>query len=179
MCAYVGGVVHLPPALQVTHAILSFDYFGTGNDAAADLYTVQLTSDWNALVGDLTLFPLFFEVYHFCCEMPDQEAVQRSEPPSTLALSCLVQLASLRASIYSTKEARCAAANTLLTGCAAIMRRRTGLKVSENVTALSLMMARLWSAFPLDSLFAVPSFGAWLAALVTFSQLVFSATDRE
>ncbi|XP_072446318.1 ran-binding protein 17-like [Chiloscyllium punctatum] len=84
-------VMHL---LKLVLNCLSFDFIGNSADESTDdLCTVQIPTNWRAVLLDMSTLQLYFDLYH-------------SIPPSLspLALSCLAQLASVRRSLFSNTE---------------------------------------------------------------------------
>ena len=83
-------------ALQVVLACLSYDFIGTTLDEASEeMGTIQVPSSWRAAMQQPQTTQLFFDLH------------LRSSPPiSSLSLEALVQLASLRRSLFSSDEER-------------------------------------------------------------------------
>ncbi|XP_041532282.1 ran-binding protein 17 isoform X4 [Microtus oregoni] len=80
--------------LKLVLNCLSFDFIGSSADESADdLCTVQIPTTWRTIILEPETLDLFFNLYH-------------SLPPllSQLALSCLVQFASTRRSLFSSPE---------------------------------------------------------------------------
>ncbi|CAO2591538.1 Xpo7, partial [Lemmus lemmus] len=80
--------------LKLTHNCLNFDFIGTSTDESSDdLCTVQIPTSWRSAFLDSSTLQLFFDLYH-------------SIPPSfsPLVLSCLVQIASVRRSLFNNAE---------------------------------------------------------------------------
>lgn len=76
----------VPQALSLSLACLSFDFVGTClDDSTEDLGTIQVPSAWRVSIEEPATLQLFIDYY------------KSSEPPlSTLALECLVRMASVR-----------------------------------------------------------------------------------
>ncbi|NWT39407.1 RBP17 protein, partial [Chroicocephalus maculipennis] len=80
--------------LKLVLNCLNFDFIGNSADESADdLCTVQIPTNWRTIFLEPETLDLFFDLYH-------------SLPPmlSQLALSCLVQFASTRRSLFSNPE---------------------------------------------------------------------------
>jgi len=76
--------------LKLAQNCLTFDFIGMSTDESSnDLNTVQISTSWRPAFLDFTSLKLFFDLYH---SLPNTL--------SCLALSCLVQIASVRR-IYS------------------------------------------------------------------------------
>jgi exportin-7 len=72
---------------------------------------MQVPGSWRPLVEDPATLQLFLDYYS--SSVP---------PPSRIALECLVRLASLRRSLFSSDAERSSFLNRLVTGCRDIMR---------------------------------------------------------
>jgi len=72
---------------------LSYDFVGTSLDESTeDIGTIQVPSSWRALIEEPATMQLLFEVY------------KSSGPPvSSVALECLVRLASVRRSLFASE----------------------------------------------------------------------------
>jgi exportin-7 len=83
-------------AITLSVKCLSFDFVGTSlNESSEDMGTIQIPSSWRPVLEDTSTMQLFFD-YHAC-----------TKPPlSNVALECLVRLASVRRSLFSTKVER-------------------------------------------------------------------------
>lgn len=80
--------------LRLAHHCLSFDFIGTSPDESSDdLCTVQIPTGWRPAFLDYNTLQLFFDLFHSL--------------PGTLSppvLSCLVQIASVRRSLFNNAE---------------------------------------------------------------------------
>ncbi|XP_034721361.1 exportin-7-like, partial [Etheostoma cragini] len=80
--------------LKLSYNCLNYDFIGTSTDESSDdLCTVQIPTSWRSAFLDSSTLQLFFNLYH-------------SIPPSLspLVLSCLVQIASVRRSLFNNAE---------------------------------------------------------------------------
>ncbi|KAI1278048.1 Exportin-7 [Halotydeus destructor] len=80
--------------LRLSLNCLSFDFIGTSPDESSDdLSTVQIPTSWRPAFLDYNTLQLFFDLYH-------------ALPPSlaSISLSCLVQIASVRRSLFNNTE---------------------------------------------------------------------------
>ncbi|TNN44937.1 Exportin-7 [Liparis tanakae] len=80
--------------LKLGYNCLNYDFIGTSTDESSDdLCTVQIPTSWRSAFLDSSTLQLFFNLYH-------------SIPPSLspLVLSCLVQIASVRRSLFNNAE---------------------------------------------------------------------------
>ncbi|PZC71445.1 hypothetical protein B5X24_HaOG213385 [Helicoverpa armigera] len=80
--------------LRLAHNCLTFDFIGTTSDESSDdLCTVQIPTSWRPTFLESGTLDLFFELYHLL-----------GGALASLALACLVQLASVRRSLFSSNE---------------------------------------------------------------------------
>ena len=81
----------LKQLLRLAHNCLTFDFIGTSTDESSDdLCTVQIPTSWRPAFLEFSTLQLFFDLY--------------GALPSTLSplsLSCLVQIASVRRSLFN------------------------------------------------------------------------------
>ncbi|RTG82788.1 exportin-7 [Schistosoma bovis] len=117
-------------SLQLVHSCLSYDFIGTSGSVNStvcdvssngmdDLVVVQIPTSWRQIFLDSETVPLFFRLYK-----------NLSPDLSVLALSCLVQIASIRRSLFTNAE-RSIFLSQIVSGCRDIL-----LSVS-NITPLS------------------------------------------
>ncbi|PIK61768.1 putative exportin-7-like [Apostichopus japonicus] len=96
--------------LQLTRNCLTFDFIGTITDESSDdLCTVQIPTAWRSAFLDSSTIHLFFGLY---------KALPHSL--SALALTCLVQIASVRRSLFNNAE-RAKFLSELVTGVRTIL----------------------------------------------------------
>jgi exportin-7 len=97
--------------LKLTLNCLTFDFIGTSiDDSSDDMLTVQIPTAWRPTFLDSATLQLFFDLY---------TALPTTLSP--LALSCLVQLASVRRSLLSNAE-RSKFLNHMVTGVRDILQ---------------------------------------------------------
>ncbi|PNY09092.1 exportin 7 [Trifolium pratense] len=103
-------------ALSLSLKCLSFDFVGTSVDESSDEFgTVQIPSPWKSVLEDSTTLQLFFDYYAI------------TKPPlSKEALECLVRLASVRRSVFTTDAARSKFLAHLMTGTKVILQTGQG-----------------------------------------------------
>lgn len=139
-------------ALTLATACLSFDFIGTNPDETAeDVGTVQVPSQWRPLLQDTATMQLFFDYY------------LSSEPPrSKLALQALVQISSVRRSLFSSEKERTAFLQALMTGIQSIMVSQQGLEHVENYHEFCRLLGRLKASYQLSELVKTTGFVEWL-----------------
>ncbi|EDO48742.1 predicted protein, partial [Nematostella vectensis] len=144
--------------LSLTCNCLSFDFIGTSMDESADdLGTVQIPTSWRAVFLDYTTLQLFFNLY-------------ASLPPtlSPMALSCLVQLASVRRSLFNNNE-RAKYLEQLVKGVKQIMEAPQLLSHPNNYHEFCRLLARLKSNYQLGELVKVEGYAEFIALITNFT----------
>lgn len=103
-------------ALGLALQCLSFDFVGIFPDESSeDMGTVQMPLPWRPLIQDLSNLELFFQLYHTSRSARRQQALQ-----------CIVQLASIRRSLFQTEQDRKNFLSHLLRKVLEIMESRVG-----------------------------------------------------
>jgi len=134
--------------LKLTLICLSFDFIGTSPDESNsdDLPTVQIPSTWRRFFVENTTLDLFFKLYH-------------SLPPniSCYTLSCLVQMTSVRRSIFNNHE-RLQFLNRKVEGVKGILENPSGLSDPATYHEFCRLLVRFKANFQLTELTKVQSY---------------------
>lgn len=145
--------------LRLSQNCLTFDFIGTSTDESSDdLNTVQIPTSWRPAFLDFTTLSLFFDLYH-------------SLPPtlSSLALACLVQIASVRRSLFSNAE-RSKFLTHLVNGVKHILQNATqGLADPGNYHEFCRLLARLKSNYQLGELVMVENYPEAIGLIAKFT----------
>ncbi|OXA43995.1 Exportin-7 [Folsomia candida] len=144
--------------LRLAHNCLTFDFIGTSTDESSDdLCTVQIPTNWRPAFLDFTTLQLFFDLYH-------------TLPPSlsSMALSCLVQIASVRRSLFSNAE-RAKFLTQLVNGVKHILQNPHGLSDTNNYHEFCRLLARLKSNYQLGELVLVETYADTIALIAKFT----------
>ncbi|KAK1343550.1 hypothetical protein QTO34_016330, partial [Cnephaeus nilssonii] len=139
--------------LKLVLNCLNFDFIGSSADESADdLCTVQIPTTWRTKTLDL-----FFNLYH-------------SLPPllSQLALSCLVQFASTRRSLFSSPE-RAKYLGNLIKGVKRILENPQGLSDPGNYHEFCRFLARLKTNYQLGELVMVKEYPEVIRLIANFT----------
>ena len=146
-------------ALQVVLACLSYDFIGTTLDEASEeMGTIQVPSSWRAAMQQPQTTQLFFDLH------------LRSSPPiSSLSLEALVQLASLRRSLFSSDEERQAFLCRMMRGALSLLQAPRGLSERANYHELCRLLARLKANYQLSELVQADCYAEWLDAVAKFT----------
>ncbi|XP_071447745.1 exportin-7 isoform X2 [Hetaerina americana] len=130
--------------LKLANNCLTFDFIGTSTDESSDdLGTVQIPTSWRPAFLDFATLKLFFDLYH---SLPNSL--------SHLALSCLVQIASVRRSLFNNTE-RAKFLSHLVFGVKQILQNPQGLSDEKTYHEFCRLLARLKSNYQLGELVMV------------------------
>ncbi|XP_076372859.1 exportin-7-A-like [Tachypleus tridentatus] len=144
--------------LQLAFNCLSFDFIGTSPDESSDdLCTVQIPTSWRPAFLDFNTLQLFFDLYH---SLPTLL--------SHMALSCLVQIASVRRSLFNNAE-RAKFLSQLVSGVKNILENPQGLSDPGNYHEFCRLLARLKSNYQLGELVKAENYRETIALIATFT----------
>ncbi|KAH0956372.1 hypothetical protein HN011_009423 [Eciton burchellii] len=144
--------------LKLAQNCLTFDFIGTSTDESSDdLNTVQIPTSWRPAFLDFTSLKLFFDLYH---SLPNTL--------SCLALSCLVQMASVRRSLFSNAE-RSKFLTHLVGGIKHILQNPQGLSDPGNYHEFCRLLSRLKSNFQLGELVLVEDYPEAIQLIAKFT----------
>uniref|UniRef100_A0A8B9L057 Exportin 7 n=1 Tax=Astyanax mexicanus TaxID=7994 RepID=A0A8B9L057_ASTMX len=144
--------------LKLAHNCLNFDFIGTSTDESSDdLCTVQIPTSWRSAFLDSSTQQLFFDLYH-------------SIPPSLspLVLSCLVQIASVRRSLFNNAE-RAKFLSHLVDGVKRILENPQSLSDPNNYHEFCRLLARLKSNYQLGELVKVENYPEVIRLIANFT----------
>lgn len=127
--------------LKLTINCLSFDFIGAASDDSSDDATcLQVPTSWRPTFLDANTLQLYFDLFHL---LPSHI--------SALALSCLVQIASVRRSLFNNTE-RITFLNNLLSGIKCILENPQGLSEPSAYHEFCRLLARLKTNYQLGEL---------------------------
>ncbi|KAM7101257.1 ran-binding protein 17 isoform 5-T6 [Ciconia maguari] len=144
--------------LKLVLNCLNFDFIGNSADESADdLCTVQIPTNWRTIFLEPETLDLFFDLYH-------------SLPPmlSQLALSCLVQFASTRRSLFSNPE-RAKYLGNLIKGVKQVLENPQGLSDPGNYHEFCRFLARLKTNYQLGELVMVKDYPEVIQLIANFT----------
>ncbi|XP_073913877.1 ran-binding protein 17 isoform X5 [Castor canadensis] len=144
--------------LKLVLNCLNFDFIGSSADESTDdLCTVQIPTSWRTVFLEPETLDLFFNLYH-------------SLPPllSQLALSCLVQFASTRRSLFSSPE-RAKYLGNLIRGVKRILENPQGLSDPGNYHEFCRFLARLKTNYQLGELVMVKEYPEVIRLIANFT----------
>jgi len=148
----------LTQLLRLAHNCLTFDFIGTSTDESSDdLCTVQIPTTWRPAFLEYSTLQLFFDLYFSL--------------PSSLsphALACLVQIASVRRSLFNNAE-RGKFLNQLVAGVRKILQNPQELSDPNNYHEFCRLLARLKSNYQLGELVTVDNYQESIQLMAKFS----------
>lgn len=146
-------------ALSLANLCLSFDFIGTNpEESVEDVGTVQVPSNWRPLIQDTATMQLFFDFYG-----------KTSPPRSNLALQSLVQLSSVRRSLFASEKERAVFLQALMNGIQSIVLHKTGLDHEENYHEFCRLLGRLKASYQLSELVKISGFMEWIELACNFT----------
>ncbi|XP_027114232.1 exportin-7 isoform X1 [Coffea eugenioides] len=146
-------------ALSLSLKCLSFDFVGTSVDESADEFgTVQIPLSWKPVLEDFSTVQIFFDYYTI------------AKPPiSKEALECLVRLASVRRSLFTTDVTRSKYLAHLMTGTKEILRSGTGLGDHDNYHEFCRLLGRFRINYQLSELVNMEGYSEWIRLVAEFT----------
>lgn len=138
--------------LQLATQCMAFDFIGANpEESSEDVGTLQVPSTWRNIIQDVGNLQLFFDLYSLC------------DPPlSQLALEAIVQLSSVRRSVFSSEQERTLFLQTLVTNLQRIMSSKHGLEHIENYHEFCRILGRLKASYQLSELVKLTNFSDFL-----------------
>ncbi|XP_017472351.1 PREDICTED: exportin-7-like [Rhagoletis zephyria] len=144
--------------LKLTINCLSFDFIGaSSDDSSDDLTCVQIPTNWRPVFLDANTLKLYFDLFHL---LPSGL--------SALSLSCLVQLASVRRTLFNNIE-RGTFLNNLITGIRCILENPQGLSDPSTYHEFCRLLARLKTNYQLGELVKAEEYPKTLELIANFT----------
>lgn len=160
----------LPPAhgklrqygLQLALACLSFDFVGSSlDDSNEDIGTLHPPIAWHTVVEDPATVKLFLDIYLALCVSDTNQ--------SSIALECLVQLASMRRTLFATDELRVMNIHRHMSGTLEVLSTRAGLEDHDNYHHFCRWLARLKVNYQLDEIINLDIYHQWIEVVSNFT----------
>jgi len=138
---------------------LTFDFIGTSlDDAADDSGTVQIPSNWRTIFEDPPTLQLFWDSY------------KQFEPGfANQVMECLVQLSSVRRSLFQNETTRNAYLGRMMIGTKNVMATQQGMNYVQNYHELCRLLARLKSTYQLAEMISCDVYTEWLDVVANFT----------
>lgn len=149
-------------ALTLALACLSYDFVGSSlDDSNEDIGTIHIPISWHTIVEDPSTVALFMDTYKATCT---SDASQSSK-----CLECLVQLVSMRRTLFGTEELRIANISRHMSATLDILQTRPGLDHHENYHHFCRWLARLKVNYQLDELISLEAYPTWVDFVSQFT----------
>lgn len=149
-------------SLQLAIACLSFDFVGSSMDESnEDIGTLHPPSAWHAVVEEPNTFKIFVDVYKAYCNSDSQQ--------SSKALECLVQLVSMRRTLFTTDELRIMNIHRHMQATLEILSARAGLEDHKNYHHFCRWLARLKVNYQLDEIISLDIYRQWIELVSSFT----------
>ncbi|BBN20485.1 exportin-7 [Marchantia polymorpha subsp. ruderalis] len=146
-------------AMNLALKCLSFDFVGTSFDESSEeLGAIQVPSSWRNVLEEPSTMKLFFECYS-----------STNPPLSSVALECLVRLASIRRSLFTGEAERSRFLSLLMFGTGEILRQQQGLGDHDNYHEFCRLLGRLKTNYQLSELISVGNYGDWIQLVAEFT----------
>lgn len=145
--------------LKLACACLSFDFIGTSSDESADdLATVQIPTQWRSTFLDCSTLQLFLNLFH---SMSAHEL-------ASMSITCLVQLASVRRSLFNTTE-RANFLAQIMKGMKGILEQPQTLSNPECYHEFCRLLMRVKSNYQLGELIRLEDYSAFIDLVAKFT----------
>ena len=150
--------------LSLALACLTYDFLGTGStiydvDISDENQVLQMPLAWHDYVIDGSYYQLFFSYYFFFS----------NTNLTTIAISCLVQLSSIRRSLLTSSE-RLTVLNFMTFGMRSIIEQTNGLIADEkSMHEFCRLIARLKANAQLHELILIDNYSIFIEKLFRFT----------
>mmetsp|Transcript_37087 Transcript_37087/g.148002 ORF Transcript_37087/g.148002 Transcript_37087/m.148002 type:complete len:1034 (-) Transcript_37087:449-3550(-) len=142
-------------ALQLAQSCLGFDFIGASFDEASeDMGTIHVPVAWRAVIEDPKTLTLFFDTYNGSANVNAEVAGKTIE--------CLVQLSSIRRSIFSTDEKRLNYLYQHMRATVEVLSNNRGLDQPETYHHFCRWLSRLKANHELSELMGSDLFPDWI-----------------
>ncbi|KAI8368699.1 armadillo-type protein [Blakeslea trispora] len=141
----------------------SYDFNGTSVDESGeDIGIVQIPSSWRALFEGPKFLDTFFKAYS---EFPP--------PNSSKVMECLVQVASVRKTLFNDQDERSNFVIKVMQGIREIILASQGLNDVDNYNEFCRLLFRFRATVPLNEMVEKPGYLEWVEIIADFSLKAF------
>jgi exportin-7 len=149
-------------SLNLALACLSYDFVGSSlDDSNEDIGTIHIPISWHTIVEEPTTIQLFMDTYTATCVADTDQ--------SSKCIECLVQLASMRRTLFATDELRMTNISRHMQATVDILQSRRGLEDHANYHHFCRWLARLKVNYQLDELIALDIYPSWIELVAQFT----------
>ncbi|CAG8602788.1 1085_t:CDS:10 [Paraglomus occultum] len=150
--------------LTLLRNCLAFDFIGTiPDESGEDIGSIQVPMSWRQTVEEPTFLQTLFDCYK-----------QFQPPPSSQVMEVLVQVSSIRRSLFNEDE-RSKFLFTLMQGTSEILLTSIGLENVNNYHEFCRLLSRFRSTHQCNEITEKPGYGEWLDLVANFSVKGFQA----
>lgn len=153
--------------LQLAKLCLTFDFIGTcPEESTEDTTSVQVPASWRQVIQDPATLQLLFDVH------------SRGEPAhQKVALESLVQMASIRRSLFADDIQRAQYLTHLMNGTTDIMQNQRGLQDQDNFHEFCRLLSRLKANNQLAEIIKAEGYATWIELLAKFTIASFNSWE--
>jgi len=162
-------------SMELALSCLSFDFLGTSPDeSGTDSGIVHVPNSWRSMIEDPTTLSLFLDFYLLSAKT--QSVLSYCLP----ALSCLVQLAAVKRSIFTKSDNRKQYVNSFVYIMITILKEQKGAiyQDSDNHHQFCRLMSRLVANYQLSQIMDTDHYLEWISMIATFTTNTLKAWDR-
>lgn len=149
-------------SLQLASTCLTFDFVGsTFDDSSEDIGTLHPPSAWHAVVEDPNTVKIFLDLYKSFCTTDSSQSAK--------ALECLVQLISMRRTLFTSDETRIMNIKRHMQGTLEILSTNAGLDEHDNYHQFCRWLSRLKGNYQLDEIIGLDMYPQWIKLVSNFT----------
>jgi len=153
-------------ALRLAHLCVTFDFVGTQpTESTEDDGTLKIPSEWRSLFESrsspqaTSLLDLFWDLFS-----KSENAEHRAK-----SMEILVDLASVRRSLFTEDESRDAYLARIMNGITDVLRTRRGMEDENCFHQFCRLLARLKGNYQLSQIVNAEGYGDWIRLVADFS----------
>ncbi|KAI9275093.1 armadillo-type protein [Helicostylum pulchrum] len=144
---------------------LSYDFNGTSVDEAGeDIGIIQIPSTWRPLFENPEFVTTLFKAY-----------ADFSPPYSSKVMECMVQVASVRKTLFNDHDERSNFVVKIMQGIREIILTSQGLNDTDNYNEFCRLLFRFRATLPLNELVEKPGYLDWTELIADFSLKAFQS----
>lgn len=144
---------------------LSYDFNGTSVDESGeDIGIIQIPSSWRAFFENPEFLDVMFKAY---AEFPP--------PYSSKVMECMVQVASVRKTLFNDQDERSKFVVKIMHGIREIILTSQGLNDTDNYNEFCRLLFRFRATVPLNEMVEKPGYLDWIELIADFSLKAFQS----
>lgn len=148
--------------IQLALACLTYDFVGSSLDESSeDIGTLHPPGAWVGVIEDPATVKIFRDTYHAVCNTDSSQ--------SSKVLECLVQLVSMRRTLFSSDKTRVMNIHRHMSATMEILSTRAGLEDHNNYHQFCRWLARLKVNYQLDEIVSLDIYQQWIGLVSSFT----------